>query len=99
MKLFKNSLIVFLLLHGFVLAGCKPSIPGTYVQQKDGKQLSAELKPDGSYRMFDETGGEVSGKYEIKDNKITFYMFGTQHTGEIKRGRIIMDNGEVWKKK
>ncbi len=49
--------------------------------------------------MFDETGGEVSGKYEVKDNTITFYMFGTQHKGEIKRDRIIMDNGDVWKKK
>jgi cbb3-type cytochrome oxidase subunit 3 len=35
----------------------------------------------------------------LNDNMITFIMFGKENKGEIKEESIIMENGEVWKKK
>ena len=100
MKLFRIVLIIFLALNSFVLYGCKPSVPGTYVNQKDDKSLSVELKQDGTYLLIDNTGGgQVEGKYIVNENSITFTMFGKETKGEIKEDSIIMENGDVWKKK
>ena len=92
-------MIIFLIMNSFILHGCKPSIPGTYVSQKDDKSLSLELKQDGTYLLIDNKGGQVGGKYIVKANSITFTMFGKENKGEIKGDSIIMENGDVWKKK
>ncbi len=99
MKPLKRILVVFLLMSSFLMHGCKPSVPGIYISEKDGTSMSVELKPDGTYRIFDDKGAEASGKYIVNDNMITFIMFGKENKGEIKRGRIIMEDGVVWKKK
>jgi hypothetical protein len=99
MKLFKIVFIVLLVMNNFVLGGCKPSVPGIYLNQKDDKLLSVELKPDGTYRIFSDKGAEAAGEYVVKDNMITFIMFGKENKGEIKKDSIIMEKGDVWKKK
>jgi len=98
MKLFKLVLVVFFVMISFVLEGCKPSVPGIYLNQKGDKLWSVELKPDGTYRIFSDKGAAV-GEYVVNDNMITFIMFGKENKGEIKEESIIMENGEVWKKK
>jgi hypothetical protein len=97
MKLLKIVLIIFLAMNSFVLEGCKPSVPGTYVNPKDGI-LSLEIKSNGKYRFFNADGDEAFGKYEVNDNIITFTMYSTQKKGEIKGESIIMENGDIWKK-
>ena len=99
MQLFKIVSIVFLVMNSFVLGGCKPSVPGIYLNQKNDKLLSVELKPDGTYRIFSDKGAEAVGEYVVKDNMITIIMFGKENKGEIKEESIIMENGDVWKKK
>ena len=99
MKLFKLFLVVLLIMSSFVLGSCKPSVPGTYLYEKDGTLSSAELKPDGTYLLMDNKGGQVGGKYIVKDNAITFTMYGKENKGEVKGDSIIMENGDVWKKK
>jgi hypothetical protein len=98
-QLFEIVLIVLLVMNNFVLGGCKQSVPGIYLNQKDDKLLSVELKSDGKYRIFSDKGAEAVGEYVVKDNMITFIMFGKENKGEIKEESIIMENGEVWKKK
>jgi hypothetical protein len=99
MKLFKLVLVVFLVMNSFVLEGCKPSVPGIYLNQKGDKLLSVELKPDGTYRIFSDKGAEAVGTYVVNDNMITFIMFEKGNKGEIKEDSIIMGNGDIWKKK
>ena len=98
MKLFR-ILIIFLAMNSFVLYGCKPSVPGTYVNQKDDNSLSVELKQDGTYLLINNKGEDVEGKYTVNDNMITFIMFGKENKGDIKGDSIIMENGDFWKKK
>lgn len=98
MKLFRIVLIIFLAMNSFVLHGCKPSVPGTYVNQKDDKSWSVELKQDGTCLIINNKGEEVGGQYTVNDNSITFTMFGKGNKGEIKGDSIIMENGDVWKK-
>jgi len=98
MKIFKIVIIIFLAMNSFVLEGCKPSVPGTYVNQKD-VTMSLEIKSNGKYRIFNVEKDEAFGKYEVKDNIITLIMYGTQNKGEIKGDSIIMENGDIWKKK
>ena len=99
MKLFKLVLVISLVINSFVLGGCKPSVPGTYVNQKDDTVLSGELTPDGTCLLIGNKGKEVVGKYVVNGNTITFTMFGIENKGEIKGDSIIMQNGEIWKKK
>ena len=73
MKLFKLVLIVFLAMNSFVLHGCKPSIPGTYVNQKDDKSWSVELKQDGTYLIINNKGDEVGGGIHSQGQLDYFY--------------------------
>ena len=72
----------------------EPDILGKYIHKKTRSQY-LELKPDGTYFLFEGSAG-VTGTYEINDTEIT--LFGPDSTSQarIQDGVITDAEGDKW---
>ncbi len=71
-----------------------PDLPGRYIHKK-ARTHYIELKPDGSYFLFEGSAG-VSGTYEVNGTEITIFGADSTSRGKIRRGVIIDSEGDKW---
>jgi hypothetical protein len=69
-------------------------IPGKYIHEKTGSHY-IELKPDGTYFLFDGSAG-VTGTYDVDGAEIKIFVGESTSQGQIENGVIIDDEGEKW---
>jgi hypothetical protein len=69
-------------------------IPGKYIHEKTGSHY-IELKPDGSYFLFDGSRG-ITGTYDVDGSEIKIFVGESASHGQIQNGVIVDDEGEKW---
>ena len=69
-------------------------IPGKYIHKKSASHF-IELKPDGSYILFD-GATTLTGTYEVKGSDIAISTGESVSRGKIRDGVITDDEGERW---
>jgi hypothetical protein len=69
-------------------------IPGRYIHKRSRSHY-IELKPDGSYVLF-ERGTGITGRYEISGTDIRIFGAESTSEGKIQHGIITDAEGEKW---
>ena len=70
------------------------NVPGKYIRKKS-KSHFIELKPDGSYCLF-EGATVVTGTYEVDGSEITVFVGDSTSRGKVQNGMIIDSEGDKW---
>jgi hypothetical protein len=71
-----------------------PEISGKYVHNKIRSHY-LELKPDGSYYLFEGSAG-ITGRYEVRDGDITIFSPESTSNAKIQNGVITDSEGDTW---
>jgi hypothetical protein len=71
-----------------------PEISGKYVHNKIRAHY-LELKPDGSYDLFEGSAG-ITGRYEVHDSDITIFSPESTSHATIQNGVITDSEGDTW---
>jgi len=69
-------------------------IPGKYIHKRSRSHY-IELKPDGTYVLF-ERGTGITGRYEVSGTDIRIFGAESSSQGKIQNGIIIDADGEKW---
>src|SRR5262245_5987988 len=72
-------------------------IPGRYIHKRSRSHY-IELKPDGSYVLF-EKGTPITGRYEVSGTDLTIFGAESTSQGKIQNGVIVDAEGEKWIRK
>ena len=72
----------------------KPEISGKYVHNKIRAHY-LELKPDGSYYLFEGSAG-ITGRYEVHDGDITIFSPESTSHAKLQNSVITDSEGDTW---